>query len=113
MDKAWFITEWKASNNYIYFPAAGSGYTIKYVEIDNTGAVVGTWHTISNASSNHYINQHIQAGKRYRIQAFGGSFRQIYFYSYSGSRSDMGYYRLEHVQLCVLQLPQSRRNGYR
>ncbi|MBF0976304.1 MAG: BspA family leucine-rich repeat surface protein, partial [Bacteroidetes bacterium] len=77
---AWFITEWKASNNYIYFPASSGSYTIKYIEIDNAGTEIGNWHTISNASANHYINQHIQAGKRYRIKAFGGSFRQIYFY---------------------------------
>ena len=85
---AWFITDWKASGSRIYFPAySASNYTIKYVEIDNTGSVIGTWQTISNASDNQQIP--VTAGKRYRIQAFGGSFRQIRFQYYSNSRSDI------------------------
>ena len=86
----WFVTRWVApANGTIYFPAIGSGYTIRYVPINHiTGAPIGTMQTISPASSGQVISG-LTAGWTYRIDAYGGTFNRFDFGSFYYNRSDI------------------------
>lgn len=86
----WFVTRWIApANGTIKFPAIGSGYTIRYVPIDHiTGAPIGAMQTIFPASSGQVISG-LTAGWTYRIDAFGGTFNQLSFDTYSDNKIDI------------------------